>query len=591
MDMCSAQHSPVGAHRDAPLLQTHRESLLYRTARIAVLTVSLVLLAVATPYAQLGDLTPAELPDDVGAFSSKLPNTPELRQAGKEIYMKRCMPCHGVNGDGNGPTADTLNPRPRDFTRGLFKLRTTAWKDAPTEENHFRTVTRGVPGTAMPAFRAILTEQERWQVVYFERAFFADKFPPDHQPKEISIPKEPEMNSESVAKGKTFFQEKLACWTCHGREGRGDGVLAMGLKDDWGNPIRPRNLTKGWQYKGGNSAKDIFLRISTGLNGTPMSAEFAKNLSDEERWNLAHYVKSLQRPIKLGEVVLKSKLIKKDISLNPDDPIWNQAETLDVSLSGQVHVPPRNQNPSVDLVTVRSLFNNKEVGFLMEWDDRTKDIRNDVVPELAPVSTETSKAEGEGKSPYPTYPVLYPPTKDNKFVPYNFRDAALIQFPVKLSESSEKPHFFLGDSSHPVNLWYWMADKNEDSQANPVEEQNANGYKSPPKIQPSDSQNAQGKGQFSNGHWRVVMKRALTTKDTANDIQFERGKLIPVAFHVWDGFNGETGLQRSISSWLFVLLEEPIPVTVYAYTVVGIVLAAGLEFWAIRRVRRSAPRK
>ncbi len=576
---------------DSSQLQIHHESLLSRTALTAVLTVCLVLLTGATLYAQLGDMTLAELPDDVGTFSSKPPNTPEMRQAGKEIYMKRCMPCHGINGDGNGPTADTLNPRPRDFTRGLFKLRTTAWKDAPTEADHFRTVSRGIPGTAMPAFTRILSEQERWQVAYFERTFFADKFPPDHQPKEISIPNEPAMNPESVAKGKTFFQEKLVCWTCHGREGRGDGPLAMSLKDDWGNPIRPRNLTKGWQYKGGNSAKDIYLRISTGLNGTPMSAEFAKNLSDEERWHLVHYVKSLQKQIRLAEVVLKSKLIKKDIPLNPEDPIWNQAEALDIPLSGQVHVPPRNQNPSVDLVTVRSLFNDKEIGFLMEWDDRSKDIKNDVVPELTPVSTETSKAEGEAKSPYPTYPVLYPPTKDNKFVPYNFRDAALIQFPVKLSESSEKPHFFLGDSSHPVNLWYWMADKNEDPQANPVEEQNANGYKSPLKVQPPDSQNAQGRGRFSNGRWRVVMKRALATKDTANDIQFEGGKLIPVAFHVWDGFNGESGLQRSISSWSFVLLEEPIPLKVYLYTVAGIILAVGLEFWAIRRVRQSALRK
>jgi DMSO reductase family type II enzyme heme b subunit len=541
--------------------------------------------------AQLGDMTFSELPDDVGTFSSKLPNSPQAREAGKKTYMKRCMPCHGINGDGNGPVAGTLNPRPRDFTRGLFKLRSTAWKDAPTEADHFRTVTRGIPGTAMPAFRDFLSEQERWQVVYFERTFFADKFPPDHHPKEVSIPHDPPDNAESIAKGKALFQEKLVCWTCHGREGRGDGPLSMALKDDWGNPIRPRDLTKNWHYKGGSSAKDIYLRVSTGLNGTPMSAAFAEKLSDEDRWHLAHYVKSLQKPLKLGEVVLKSRLIKKEIPLNPEDPLWNQAEALDVPLSGQVHAPPREENPSVDLVTVRSLFNDKEVGFLMEWDDRTKDVKNDEVPQPAPASTEASKTEGEPTSPYPTYPVLYPPAKDNKFSPYNFRDAALIQFPVKLTGTSEKPHFFLGDTSHPVNLWYWMADKNEDPQADPVEEQNADGYKSPAKIQPANAQDVKGRGQFSNGRWRVVMKRALTTKDAANDIQFVRGEIIPIAFHVWDGSNGETGLQRSISSWTFVLLEEPTPVSVYAYTAVGILLAAGLEFWAIRRVRRSPTKK
>src|SRR5438105_11626202 len=119
---------------------------------IAVVAICSVIIFTGRPLdAQLGDMTFAELPDDVGVFTSKLPNSPEAKEAGKQIYMKRCMPCHGVNGDGNGPTADTLNPRPRDFTRGLFKLRTTGWKEAPTEADHFRTVSRGIPGTAMPA--------------------------------------------------------------------------------------------------------------------------------------------------------------------------------------------------------------------------------------------------------------------------------------------------------------------------------------------------------------------------------------------------------------------------------------------------------
>jgi len=581
----------------------------------ALVVFSFVLLTGQKIGAQLGDMTLAELPDDVGGFTSKLPNSPEAKDAGKQIYMKRCMPCHGVNGDGNGPAADTLNPRPRDFTRGLFKLRTTAWQDAPSEADHFRTVSRGIPGTAMPAFARILSEQERWQVTYFERTFFASKFPPDQQPKEIAIPNEPASNADSIAKGKAFFQEKLVCWTCHGREGRGDGPLSMSIKDDWGNPIRPRNLTKYWQYKGGSSTKDVFTRITTGLNGTPMSADFAKSLSDEDRWHLAHYVKSLQRQIKLGDPVLKSKLVKKDIALNPDDPVWNEAEALDVPLSGQVHVPPRNENPSVDLVTVRSVFNDKEIGFLLEWDDRSKDIKDEApAPSKAsaeppktgtepaktgsePAKTgtepakngaEPAKAAAEPKSAFPTYPVLYPASNNNKFTPYALRDAAEIQFPVKPGEGTEKPHFFLGDSSHPVNLRYWLADKNEDPQANPVEDQNANGYKDPAKVQPPDAQNVQGKGQFKDGHWRVVMKRALTTKDTNTDTMFKQGKLIPIAFHIWDGSNGETGLQRSISSWSFLLLEEPVPPKVYAYTVVGIVLAAGIEFWAIRRVRRRS---
>lgn len=129
------------------------------------------------------------------------------------------------------------------------------------------------------------------------------------------------------------------------------------------------------------------------------------------------------------------------------------------------------------------------------------------------------------------------------------RDAAAIQFSVKIPEGPEKPHFFLGNPGKPVNLWTWKADGQGDrARATPVEEGNATGYKTPFTVQPPGSQNVQGKGVWSNGRWKVVMKRTLLPKDPDKDVPFERGKLIPLAFHAWDGSNGETGLQRSISS-------------------------------------------
>ena len=163
-----------------------------------------------------------------------------------------------INGNGNGPAADTLNPRPQDFTRGLFKLRTTAWKDAPTEADHFRTVSRGIPGTAMPAFARILSEQERWQVTYFERTFFASNFPRTSSRKKFQFRTNPQITPTASQREVMFFREKLVCWTCHGREGRGDGPLSMSIRDDWGSPIRPRNLTKNWQYKRGKQHEGYF---------------------------------------------------------------------------------------------------------------------------------------------------------------------------------------------------------------------------------------------------------------------------------------------------------------------------------------------
>ena len=66
--------------------------------------------------------------------------TPEMLAKGKTIYFKRCSFCHGLIGDGNGPAADFMDPRPRDFTIGTFKFRTTASCELPTDEDLFKTL-------------------------------------------------------------------------------------------------------------------------------------------------------------------------------------------------------------------------------------------------------------------------------------------------------------------------------------------------------------------------------------------------------------------------------------------------------------------
>ena len=72
----------------------------------------------------------------------------------------------------------------------------------------------------------------------------------------------------SLAHGKDVWQN-AKCWECHGQTGKGDGEKAAGLKDDFGFPIRPADLTSG-QFKSGPAVQDIFRTMSTGLSGTPM---------------------------------------------------------------------------------------------------------------------------------------------------------------------------------------------------------------------------------------------------------------------------------------------------------------------------------
>ncbi|MBI5903393.1 MAG: hypothetical protein HZB84_07935, partial [Deltaproteobacteria bacterium] len=94
-------------------------------------------------------------------------------------------------------------------------------------------------------------------------------------------------------------------------------------------------------------------------------------------------------------------------------------------------------------------------------------------------------------------------------------------------------------------------------------------------------------GVWKDGVWRVVMKRALTTTGK-NDVQFTKGKFIPLALNAWDGSNGEHGLLMSISSWHYVMMEDSTPVKVYLYTFLGVAFVGAAEyFWVIRRGRKD----
>ncbi|MFQ5848804.1 MAG: ethylbenzene dehydrogenase-related protein [Candidatus Methylomirabilales bacterium] len=496
---------------------------------------------------------------------AKPPATEEMVQTGKKIYERRCFFCHGDEGDGNGPVADYLDPRPRDFTVGIFKLRTTASGELPTDEDLFRTVSRGIAGTAMPSWEPYLSETERWQVIYYIKTFFPEFSDPEFDPykKIIEVSKNIPSSPESIAKGRELFKREK-CWECHGKEGRGDGKKIHELEDDWGFPIRPFNLTKGWRFKGGSEPQDIYRRFTTGLNGTPMPS-FIHTLSDEERWHLANYIVSLNQAKGAGSgrtTVVVSKRISEEIPLDPDAPVWEEARPLQIPLLGQVIHKPRWQNPSVDLIELRSVHNEKEVAFLLQWDDPTEDTVHRKIQ--VPIDPEDT----------------YVKVSDLQRQAETFRDSVALQFPVKIPEGPVKPHFLWGDRRNRVNLWIWMADRQA------VEEVNASGPDAPLKPQPAESQQAKGTGVWKDGRWKVVIMRPLSTDDR-KDAQVEKGKLIPIAINVWDGGNGEHDLIMSLSPWYYLSLETPIPALAYVFGLLG-AAAMGLVLARVNRRHRGA---
>lgn len=492
--------------------------------------------------------------------------TEEAISAGKKVYDRWCWFCHGSGGAGDGPAADYMNPRPRDFTTGVYKLRTTESGGLPTDEDLFRTISRGIPGTAMPAWEGYLTETERWQVIFYIKRFSEDFSDPELDPYKIMVKVNSNvpLSPESVARGEEVYK-KAKCWECHGERGKGDGPSAIeGLKDDWGFLIRPFDLTKGWKFKGESTPNDIFYRFTTGVNGTPMPS-YVDTLTEEERWHLANYVASLNEGQESGDIILKSRYIEGEIPKDINDPVWRELPSLRIPMAGQIFVKPRWENPAVDLVKISSVFNDKEIAFFLEWDDPAEDLihQEDIKVALDPNDTYVK-------------PSALPRKRGV------FRDSIALQFPVKIPEGPVKPHFLGGNPANPVNLWIWKSDTQKKGEWSPVEEVNAKGIQSPPSPQPKESQSARGIGVWKDGGWKAIIVRSVNTKD-ASDIQFERGKVIPIALNAWDGSNGEHGLIMSISSWSYLFLEARTPMRIYGYAFLTFISIAILEIFLIRK--------
>lgn len=187
---------------------------------------------------------------------------------GARVYERACQTCHGLSGNGEGPAARQLSPRPRDFTRGIYKFRSTPSGRAPTTADLVRTIRAGVPRTTMPAWESLLTERQIRDVARYLTTFAPAKFAREAAP--ITIPEPTATTPAAIAEGKSLYI-MLSCWTCHGTRGRGDGKAAGGLTDDWGHEIVPFDFTSG-RFKSGDTDRDVYRSITTGLDGTPMPA-------------------------------------------------------------------------------------------------------------------------------------------------------------------------------------------------------------------------------------------------------------------------------------------------------------------------------
>jgi len=539
-------------------------------------------------------LSAQELPPP-GKYTPKK-DSPEDIEAGKAVYFRKCVWCHGPDGAGDGPSAIRLATKPRNFNQGTFKIRHTASGDLPTDEDLFLTVTNGLPGSVMPPWGEILSVDERKQVVAFvKNVLVKDRNfnDPDETFTVIDYGKQIESSPESIAKGKEIYMTKAKCVECHGNEGRGNGNLTQ--RDDWGFPIFPADLTKPWNLRGNRrdpyNPRNIFREVSTGLNGTPMPS-FIDALSEEERWHVSNFVMSLgpKYPIDKEtnkpqiQFVIKGRFTPEgDLPADAADPRWANLQPQYVGMASQIIQPPRHFLRTIDDIRVRSLFNEKEVAFLFEWNDRTEshlDPAKEAVYDAKRLSSESFPAINTTGLTHENDEVEGPLKGVNPEDVGVYNDGVAIQFAQKWQNlpQPEKPYFIHGDTKRGTDIWKWESD-------GVPKELEGHGLES---VAVRDSKNVTvSSAKWTNGRWQVVMKRALQTEDKEKSAQMEVGKNIPIVFFAWDGDAGERDGKMALSTYYYLMLEPPIPQTVYIVPpiVAGVVIV--VQFFVLRNARRK----
>lgn len=212
-------------------------------------------------------------------------------ERGRRLYLEHCAVCHGRTGDGEGPEANRLSVPPRDLTRGLYEYRSTPSGALPLDADLFRTLSRGIPGTAMIP-QTYLSRDQRWTVIQYIKSL-SQRFRAENPAEPVPIPLPPDELGALVEEGRRTYAE-AGCVTCHGERGTGDGPSAATLEDSKGRPTRPTNLVAG-PFGGGARPEDIYRTLATGLDGTPMPS-YREALTERQLWALVAYVRSLRAP-------------------------------------------------------------------------------------------------------------------------------------------------------------------------------------------------------------------------------------------------------------------------------------------------------
>ncbi|MEZ6062891.1 MAG: cytochrome c [Planctomycetaceae bacterium] len=166
----------------------------------------------------------------------------ELLQQGRGLYMRHCSHCHGTSGDGDGPTARYLWPRPRDYRHGVFKFTSTDKDSKVARDDLRRVLANGIPGTYMPSFVPMLHDEELDSVVEYIRF----------------LSMRGEFERRLAAEFATDYSQKAVQFRVENGEKRGEIVKSLEsfLKDDLPDSLEfvSNDLAEQWANADGEEA-------------------------------------------------------------------------------------------------------------------------------------------------------------------------------------------------------------------------------------------------------------------------------------------------------------------------------------------------
>jgi mono/diheme cytochrome c family protein len=472
--------------------------------------------------------------------------TEAQRESGKQLYLKYCSQCHGENGDGEGYATPHLLPKPRNFTTGKFKVRTTPSGALPTHQDLVNIIRRGMPYTSMPAWPQ-LSDQEVANLAYFITTFSADFSSPENVPQPVPLPSAPRATNESIELGKKLYVES-GCVKCHGTLGRGDGPSAPTLVDDTQHPIRAADLAQSWTFRGGSSREDIFRTMTTGLNGTPMPS-FLEALTPEQRWAITDFIVSLSGSNGPGYTnLVVAKHVQERIDLAKGAATFASAPVARFPIVGQIMEPGRAFHPPTTSVIVQAIYDAESIALLVRWHDMSAEKTGKNGPSLAVSPEEEEESTPAGAA----QPSEKDPFGEEAAAPAaqasEFSDAISVQIPSEAPTGARKPYFIFGDAQNSVDLWFFDLARPDPLQFT---------GRGSADIAPKDAGDLTGIASYDQGEWSVIFKRPLRP---ASGAPFSPGEFMPVAFSVWDGFSRERGTRRGLTVWYSLYLEpENVP--------------------------------